>query len=397
MDDRIIICRKDGFLVSALIRGKECVHLSVSEANTHFRVGNVYIGRVASVVPNLSACFADIGAGTNVYIPLDKTTDAVTFPVHADGKLHEGDCILLQIDRLPSKNKPASGTGEISLVGNAVCILHGRKGISFSKKIEKPGFRDTIRKAFEGRTEEGFGVMLRTNSVFFETDRIVAEYDRLLASYREIKRKFACGKPGTLVWEGLAEHLTAFRDEHLSDLEEIVTDDESTYKQLKEYFTDFLPELSGKLRFYDSEKVSLYRLYDLGKAFHDALSRVVPLRSGGSLVIDRTEAMTVIDVNSGKGSGTRKKNALHEINLEAAKEIARQLRLRNLSGMILCDFISTEGANDAEELMKELRSCTAEDRDTCVVDITALGIVEMTRVKKEVPLFETVRNLGFKA
>ncbi len=395
MDDRIIICRKDGFLVTAVFSGKECNRLSVCKASDDMRIGNIYIGRIASIVPNMNACFADIGTGQNVYVPLEKTAGALSSPAHADGKLHVGDSILLQIDRLPSKQKAASATGAVSLVGNAVCLLQGRKGISFSKKIKAPGFRDNIRKLFEGKTEEGFGVMLRTNSVAFAEERIVAEYEKLRDTYQEILRRFQCGVPGVCLYQGLPEYMTMFRDEYLSELDEVVTDDPDVYKEMEEYLAAFLPDYAGKLRKYDSEKVSLYYLYDLRKVISDALSRTVSLPGGGNLVFDKTEAMTVVDVNSGRGSAVSKKNALHAVNLEAARELARQMRLRSLSGMILCDFISTDGSDDASDLLTKLREFTKDDRDTDVVDITKLGIVEITRQKRDVPLYETVKKLGF--
>ena len=395
MDDRIIICRKDGFLVTAVFRGKECNRLSVCKASEDMRIGNIYIGRIASIVPNMNACFADIGTGQNVHVPLEKTEGALCAPAHADGKLHVGDSILLQIDRLPSKQKVASATGAVSLVGNAVCLLQGRKGISFSKKIVTPGFRDSIRKVFEGRTEEGFGVMLRTNSVAFAEERIVAEYEKLRGTYQEILRRFQCGVPGVCLYQGLPEYMTMFRDEYLSELDEVVTDDPDVYKEMEEYLAAFLPDYAGKLRKYDSEKVSLYHLYDLRKVISDALSRTVSLPGGGNLVFDKTEAMTVVDVYSGRGSAVSKKNALHAVNLEAARELARQMRLRSLSGMILCDFISTDGSDDAADLLTKLREFTKDDRDTDVVDITKLGIVEITRQKRDVPLYETVKKLGF--
>ena len=395
MDDRIIICRKDGFLVTAVFRGKECNRLSVCKASEDMRIGNIYIGRIASIVPNMNACFADIGTGQNVHVPLEKTAGVLSSPAHADGKLHVGDSILLQIDRLPSKQKAASATGEVSLVGNAVCLLQGRKGISFSKKIEAPGFRDNIKILFEGKTEEGLGVMLRTNSVAFAEERIVAEYEKLRGTYQEILRRFQCSVPGVCLYRGLPEYMTMFRDEYLSELDEVVTDDPDVYKEMEEYLAAFLPDYAGKLRKYDSEKVSLYHLYDLRKVISDALSRTVSLPGGGNLVFDKTEAMTVVDVNSGRGSAVHKKNALHKVNLEAAKELARQMRLRSLSGMILCDFISSDGSDDAADLLTKLREFTKDDRDTDVVDITKLGIVEITRQKRDVPLYETVKKLGF--
>ncbi|MBO4695721.1 MAG: ribonuclease E/G [Lachnospiraceae bacterium] len=394
MDDRIIICRKDECIVTAVFRGKDCFRLSVCRDDDVLRVGSIYAGRITAVVENMSACFADIGTGSNVYVPLKKLEQAFTEPGHKDGKVHQGDTVLLQIDRLPSKQKPASATGEISLVGNSVVLLSGRKGISFSKMIDLPGYRDSVREAFAGRIGDGYGIMLRTNAPHFETDKITNEFELLKAEYEELLRRFQFAVPGTCLKEGLPEYMSMFRDEHLNDLTEIVTDDENVYGKLTGFCRDFLPGLNGRIRKYDSDKVSLYHVYDLTKQFHDALSRTVPLKTGGSLVFDRTEAMTVVDVNSSRASESRKKNALHEINVEAAKELARQITLRSLSGMILCDFISTgrENYNDLIERMKEF---TTEDRSVSVIDVTPLGIMEITRAKVEAPLWEAVKKSGF--
>lgn len=394
MDDRIIICRKDDCIVSALFRGKDCYKLSVFRDEEKLRVGSIYIGRIDSVVPNVNACFADIGTGANVYVPLKKLEGALATPSHADGKIHQEDSVLLQIDRLPSKSKPASATGEISLAGNATVLLRGRKGISFSKMIDIPGYRDEMREAFRNMDMDGYGAMLRTNAPYFSKEKTVAEFERLREEYDEILRRFRFGRPGTLIKDGLPDYMTMFRDEHLSDLTEIVTDDEAVYGGLTDYCSRFLPELSAKIRKYQSDQVSLYHVYDLAKCFKEALSRSVYIKSGAEMVFDRTEAMTVVDVNSGKASAAGKKDVLSKINLEAAKELARQIELRSLSGMILCDFISTS-REESDRLLNAMREYVAFDRDITVVDITALGIMEITRTKKEAPLQETVKKTRF--
>ena len=394
MDDRIIICRKDECVVSALFRGNTCFRLAVCRDDDTLRVGNIYIGRVDSIVDNVNAAFVDIGLRTNVYVPLKKLYGAYATPAHADGRIHKGDNVLVQIDRLPSGIKPASATGEISLVGNAVVLLRERNGVSFSKMIDDPEFRASMRELFRERKSDEYGIMFRTNAPYFETDKIVAEYELLKKEYEEILQHFQFGKPGTCLKEGLPDYMKMFRDEHLTDLSEIVTDDENVYGRITQYCADYLPELAGKIRKYDSDQVSLYHVYDLSKNFKEALSKVVFLKNGGSIVIEKTEAMTVIDVNSSKASDSRKKNALHEINLEAAKEIARQLELRSMSGMILCDFIST-GRIDDDNLISRMKEFTKGDRSVCVVDVTPLGIMEITRTKVDAPLAEAVKKTGF--
>ena len=191
MDDRIIICRKDECIVSAVFRGDACFRLAVCRDDDTLRVGNIYIGRVDSIVDNVNAAFVDIGLKTNVYAPLKKLYGAYSQPAHADGRLHKGDTVLVQIDRLPSGIKPASATGEISLVGNAVVLLKERNGVSFSKMIDDPEFRTSMRELFRERKSDDYGIMFRTNAPFFETDKIIAEYELLKKEYDRLTNDIA--------------------------------------------------------------------------------------------------------------------------------------------------------------------------------------------------------------
>ena len=396
MDDRIIICKKDDISVTAVFSGKVCNKLYLDSNRDGMRIGDIYVGRIDKLVDNVKAAFVNIGTEQNVYVPYEKMKNPAAEPMHADGRIHEGDRILVQIERMPAKNKPATAVADISLVGCAVILFPGREGVSFSKKIEDSGFRDSMKQQYAPLLKEWQqGIMFRTNSPSYTAEVIHEEILRLKKDYESIRKEFTYKRYGERVYKGLPAHLTVFRDAYLQDIQEIVTQEQESYDYLKQ-----LPIVHGKnvrIRTEKDSEVSLYHLYDLKKCFNDALSRKVWLKSGGFLVFDVTEALTVIDVNSGKASANKGSgNSLHQINLEAAEEILHQIRLRNLSGIILVDFINTDGSDDADKLMQFLKEQAQLDRgNTIIVDITKLGLVEITRVKTDAPLSETVKKLSF--
>ena len=397
MEDRIIICRKDDALITALFRENRCRRLSFSKEQTGLCIGDIYVGRVSDMVPKMNACFVDIGAEGKIYVPLQKLSTAFHAPEHADGKIHEGDSVAVQIDRLSARNKPAAGTGELSLCGNTVVVLSGRKGLIFSKKINDREFIASAKDLLKDSLSDNFGIMLRTNSVYYDLEQIRSECSRLTENHTGLSEKFPHSVKGTCLYRGAKEYLRLFRDEYLSDLAEIITDDGTVFKELSELFENIHADRAPKIRLYDSEAVSLYAVYDMKRNIEEALRRKVFLKSGGTLVFDRTEAMTVVDVNSGSASGGKQNSqSLSAINLEAAEELARQMELRNLSGMILADFINTDCAEFESQLLKSLREQTAKDRSkVTVVDITPLGIVEITREKSSAPIAEQIKEFGF--
>lgn len=349
------------------------------------------------MVPSMNACFVNIGFTDNVYVPFEKMNSPYIEPAHRDGKIHVGDKLLVMIERLPSKNKPASAVMDISLVGNKLVLLQGRKGLSFSKKITDSERREALKSLFAEKKCDDFGLMLRTNAPFSSDEELLTEYSLLTDTFRSITERFRYGKEGTRLYQGLPEYLCFLRDEYLPELSELVTDDPDIFSQVQAYCKQFLPNVSDKVRFYADKRISLYHVYDMKRIIEEATARKVWLKSGASLVFDKTEAMTVIDVNSDKASEAKgAKGLLHQINLEAAEEIMHQLMLRNLSGIIIVDFINTKGSDDEKELFKLLQELSRRDyRRTVAVDITELGLVELTREKREVPISERIRQLSF--
>ena len=395
MEYQIVVCSKDDIRITAVFSDRICKRILIGKSDENFQVGDIYCGRIEKMVDNVKAAFVNIGMKQNVYVPYDKMKEAITRPGHADGKVHEGDTILVQIERMPSKNKPATAVGDFSLVGNSVILFHGRTGVSFSKKIENSAFRERMKEQFGQCYKNDTGIMFRTNAPLYQEEIIHTEIHKLTAAYEKLVHDFGYSVTGKCLYHGIPQNLTVFRDEYLSDISEIVTEEEDVYSYLKE--NPFISETGIHLRYEKNREVSLYHLYDMKKVLSEALARKVWLKSGGYLVIDTTEAMTVIDVNSGKASDAKnKKNLLHQVNLEAADEILHQISLRNLSGIIIVDFINTDGDNDSVELNKYLKANAKNDHGhTSIVDITKLGLVEITREKQEAPLSELVKSLGF--
>lgn len=398
MDDRIVICRKDGTIITGIFRDGQCRKLSFeAEKGKVLRSGAVYTGRVEKIVPSMKSCFVNIGLEENVYVPFEKLTNGVTSPQHKDERIHEGDRILVQIEKPPSKQKPASGVGDYSLAGTSVAFLRGRSGLQFSKKISDSGFRELVKREIRIPDDTSCGIMIRTNAFFYGIETIRRELAALSETEWEILKRFEYTEPGTCLYEGVPDYLLAYRDEYMLEQTDIVTDVPEVYRSMRQFFEMFIPERADRIRMHDSDSIGLYHLYEFKKNIDEAVSRKVWLKSGGNIVFDRTEAMTVIDVNSGKATaGSNGQESLRRTNDEAALEIARQLELRNLSGMILIDFINTGNKEDERQLLQKMDSYTRKDRSyVSVVDMTALGIMELTREKKEPPVSERLKELNF--
>ena len=240
--------------------------------------------------------------------------------------------------------------------------------------------------------EEDFGVIVRTNAQDAPEERILEELRFLKEQYRQVLAASRFRVSGSLLYEAEPFCRARLRDVYGQDLEAIVTDQPDIYEDLREYLSRHQPEALPLLRLYQDPLVSLDKVYQLEKALDEALSPRVWLKSGGYLVIEPTEALTVIDVNTGKYAGKKnQQETIKKINLEAARETARQLRLRNLSGIILVDFIDMETAKDQEELLSVLSACCFQDPiKTTVVDMTRLNLVELTRKKVRKPLYEQI-------
>lgn len=397
------------------------------------RIGAIYIGKIKNMVKNMDACFVEIADREICFLPLKKAVFPYILNRTYDGRLVEGDTLLVQVERDAQKNKQASVTAHISLSNDYFVIAMGTQQISYSTKLGKEK-RETLRKRMTYLFTEG--AIARNGELIQEWDNLLSacsagrlaadnistdllplpptgcivrtkaadaadalqeplqtyffalteEYARLLhmARYRSC---FTCLKEAPGVVEAALQELA-----DAQEYQEIVTDNEKLYEELQAYCESH--EDARPLRLYQDNLLTLSRLYSIESRMETALESRVWLKSGGYLIIEPTEALTVIDVNSGKYE-TRKGNedAALTVNLEAAREVALQLRLRNLSGIIIVDFINMTQDASRTQVMTLLRQLTGRDRTrTVVVDMTPLGLVEITRKKTSKSLREQLRK-----
>ncbi len=372
-----------------------------------FRLGNIYIGRVEKVVKNIRSAFVRLDREHVGYLPLDDEPAIVLNRKLPKGlsSIAEGDLILVQAKQEPQKLKQARVTGNISLSGDYTAIdLRG--GIGVSKKIRDPQRVSSLkqllsRAAFQKENAPGalpdqdlavlpvtlpdIGCVLRTACERAEDADILSEYVRLCSQMYGIVKRAAFEKRSGCIMEGRPEYLAILQEYGLDRISEVKTD-----------LREVQAELADKVHVlaYQDPVCPLYKLVSLETELDRLLKRHVWLKSGGFLVIEPTEAMVVIDVNSGKSVGKRNyQTHILQTNLEAADEITRQMRLRNLSGMIMVDFINMEAEEHRKQVIDRLESGLRQDKiPSCFVDVTRLGVFELTRQKKRKPLYE-YRNL----
>lgn len=370
-------------------------------------LGNIYLARVQDIVPGLKGAFLAVSKGETVYLSLAKcreilianrqNTDREKACPQSGGReserlsvsgenLRQGDEVVVQITGEALKTKQPTASERLSLTGQyCVCSYFGH-GLCYSKKLseeKKKEIDDKLKeREIEGRKRYQFTI--RTNAgelgdltpLFEEMAEFIGAFDTIT----EVYRHRTCY---SMLYRKEAEILSRIKNIPLDAYDEIVTDEEDVYGLLADNITE------KPVRLYKDALLPLAKLYSLETHLKEALGKRVWLPCGGYLVIEPTEAMTVIDVNSGKavGKGKKSKSDYLRVNLEAAKEVARQLRLRNYSGMVMVDFISMESESDNRILLEELDRFLREDRiPTRLVDMTALGIVEITRKKVSRPL-----------
>ena len=319
------------------------------------------------------------------YYSLDENKEHIFTQQGRSGKLRPGDELLVQISRDAVKTKAPVLTSNLSLPGRFCVLTAGRTGIGFSAKLTDTAWKNQIRKMLLENDFIGFGIILRTNAGSAGPEQILEECEKLKAMLKQLIKESGSRTCYSCLYKTLPSYIAGIRDSYAGGLEEIVTDCPDLYGQLKEYLETSQAEDAGKLKLYTDRLLSLGKLYSLDNALSKALDKRVCY-----LVIEPTEAMVVIDVNTGKYEGKKKlEETVLKINLEAAAEIARQLRLRNLSGIIMVDFIDMNQEESKMQLMEALKAAVAKDPvKTVVVEMTRLNLVEITRKKVRRPLYE---------
>lgn len=374
--------KEDGrfFLFTGLHNGKRFLEMQCHNEKSEFLLGNIYIGRVQNISQNLNAAFIDIGISVNGYLPL-KDNRKYLF-THKNGKaaLNIGDELLVQVTKNAIKTKPPVLSSNLNLTGSYAALTVNKTGIGVSSKI-KGEIRNRLKECVQDMQHPEYGWVLRTNSANVEPSLLLQEMEQLKNIYEQRIKTAVHKTVFSRIYQNNDPVLDFIRHTNRSNLSGIVTDDPEIYRQLRNSFQNdeaFLPFVT----LYEDDGYPLSKLYSIETELERALNRKVWLKSGAYLLIEPTEALTVIDVNSGKNTTKKRKNDYFlQVNLEAAREIANQLRLRNISGICVVDFIDLPKEKQPEFIQEFCRFLKEDPIPAVFVDLTALGLAELTRKK----------------
>ena len=359
--------------------------------------GNIYLGKVQNVLPGMEAAFVDIGTPKNgvLYrgdVAFDPNDVEESHP-RIERLLKNGQSVLVQVTKNPIGAKGARLTQEVSLAGRFVVMVPGQpETYGISKRLPDDE-RKRLRRVLEGLRPPDAGLIVRTAAEGATDVELRRDVERLRAQWEQISRVAARAKAPSLVYREPTLVVRVIREEFTKEYRGVVIDDRDLYEQVRGYVEAIAPELADRVEYYDLEEEGLpeYERFHVQEQLLKALDRKVWLPSGGSLIVESTEALTVIDVNTGKNVGrSNLEETVYRNNLEAAEEVARQLRLRDIGGIIVIDFIDMEIRKNRDEVMRAFREALARDKTrTQVFDISELGLVEMTRKRISEGLVET--------
>ena len=392
MNRKLVITSLEEKIITATIENDIVVELHCAEkesANAIPRLGNIYVGRVKNIVANINAAFIEIENGIECYYAIAENSTPFFTKKIGKKPLCIGDELLVQISREAVKTKAPTVTSELNFTGKYAVLTHGDTRIGASTKLSKSDKERLINIASQYKTES-FGIIMRTNAKDAEEDVLNTEIVNLINEYNDIIQKAPTRTTFSCLKKAPKEYLTELKNIYQDGLTEIVVEDQGIYDEVKDYLQKEQPEDIEKLRLYYDKLLPLHKLYSIEKRLEDALKEYVWMKSGSYLVIQPTEALTVIDVNTGKNISKKKDDETYlKINLEAAREAAKQIRLRNLSGIIIVDFINMNKKEYTEQLLSEFESLLKRDPiATTLVDMTKLQLVEVTRKKVRKPLHE---------
>ena len=456
MSSALLIVERNEQILSLLYQENRLVQVRVHEEKQNTKLSAkegedeksplpldaIYIGKVKNVVPTIDAAFVEVTKGTMGFLPMKQAKNPIIINRKYNGKIVAGDEILVQVEKEPIKTKDVGLTCNLSFSGKYCVLTTGKQGIGLSTKLDnktKVFWKQKLEewKLKEVLQEENVGMVVRTNAAELmekddlskservselpgkyssahkselseykfvgqsktdavldkmepvETERFREEFFCLLALKNKVLKNVSYRTCFSCLFQPMESYLTDLRDTYEELFDKVITDQRDIYERIREEF----PHLK-KVEFYEDSRISLEKLYSVETRLQEALAEKVWLKSGAYLIIQQTEALTVIDVNSGKIQKKNPKDDIYfEINQEAAKEIALQLKLRNLSGIIIIDFISQNTKEQDNELLSYLSSLVRKDSiKTHVIDMTPLGLVEVTRKKIHKSLKEQLQN-----
>ena len=394
--DKLLLTSYRGVEAAFLLQDSKLLQMQI-DSPRNYQIGDIFIGKVKNIVPSINAAFVQFSEGQTGFLPLSDCKMQCILR-HREGRpLTCEDEVIVQIKKEPVKTKDATLTTDISFQTENFVLMPFSRGIHFSKKLsadQKNNLQKQIQEIIAAMSGDNsafpdqYGLIVRTNAADADTSLLSRQLTDLFRRFGEILSLADKRTVFSKLYEQESFFDYVLRNTYHADKLLIITDREDVFRQLA---------VCGysNIRLYQDSRIDLFRLYGLGAQIKEITARKVWLKSGSYLIIDLTEAMTVIDVNSGKASNKKEaEEFVLKINLEAAGEVARQLRLRNISGMILVDFINMKEETNQKRLMDCLRAHFRDDPvETVLVDMTKLGLIEITRSKTTAPLAQKLAGL----
>jgi ribonuclease G len=384
----------------AVMEGGRLTELMVEREDSPSLVGNIYRGKVDAVVPGMQAAFIDIGFEKNAFLyvsdiagaegtgdidlvdgaPRAKTRAKRARQQPIETMLKKGQFVMVQVTKDRLGTKGARVTNFITMPGRFVVLMPTVPSLGVSRKIESQAERDRIKKILREVRPTGLGLVCRTAAEGHTKADIQGDVQYLKRVWDNVKRHYEQQKKPGLIREDLGPILRTVRDLFTSDVERLIVDDTDSYKSILEFVENFAPSLVGRVKQYRLRR-PIFDKMGIEREIEQAMRRKVLLKSGGHICIDPTEALISIDVNTGKFTGQKElEDTVLQTNLEAAEEISRQLRLRDMGGIIVCDFIDMRMQKNKRKLIQTLQQALKADRaKTTISDVSELGLIEMTR------------------
>jgi len=396
----MVVSKKEDATHIAVLEGRTLIEYYVSRPTDNvFQIhGNIYLGRVQNVLPGMEAAFVDIGTPKNAVIYRgDVQYDRDEFEGSSQPKIEQmlraRQSILCQVTKNPIAHKGARLTTEVSLPGRFVVLVPNSDTYGISKRLPDDE-RKRLRNILDKARPKGHGIIVRTAAENVTGPEIERDIAGLMQQWTEIEKLAKRSKAPELLYQEPDMSTRVVREEFNKEYRGVVLDDRGLYGEVSDYVSTITPALADRIEYYDPEEenLPLFERFHVHEQLHKALDKKVWLPSGGSLIIESTEALTVIDVNTGKNVGSSNlEDTVFQNNLEAAEGIAHQLRLRDIGGIIVIDFVDMESKKNRDEVMRVFRAALARDKTrTQVFDISELGLAEMTRKRIGEGLLESL-------